>query len=100
MANLKRQAQIEGAIRKTCAMNSGPATLADLTVFDSISSPFPGLNTLDADLSSYPCKLVACAKDSLGWRAFCSRIFSTVSRGGGSFPVRFQTTVLLARAVL
>ena len=43
--------------------NSGP-TLADLAVFDSIESPFPGLKALGVDLSRYP-KLVACA-DAVG----------------------------------
>jgi len=42
----------------------GGPTLADLAVFDSIESPFPGLKALGVDLSPYP-KLVACA-DAVG----------------------------------
>ena len=38
--------------------------LADLAVFDSINSPFPGLRALEVDLTPYP-KLVACA-DAVG----------------------------------
>jgi glutathione S-transferase len=51
--------------RKTCdgpffTSTSGP-TLADLVIFDSVNSPFPGLKALDVDLSAYP-KLVACSE--------------------------------------
>ena len=36
-------------------------SLADLAVFDSVESPFPGLKALGVDLTPYP-KLVACAQ--------------------------------------
>jgi hypothetical protein len=39
--------------------SSAHASLADLAVYDSITSPFPGLMALGIDLTAYP-KLVAC----------------------------------------
>ena len=39
-------------------------SLADLALFDNVSSPFPGLRALGIDLAAYP-KVVACA-DAVG----------------------------------
>jgi glutathione S-transferase len=41
--------------------SSTEASLADLAVYDSITSPFPGLTALGIDLTAYP-QLVACAE--------------------------------------
>jgi glutathione S-transferase len=51
--------------RKTCEgpffTSTSEPTLADLVIFDSVNSPFPGLKALGVDLSAYP-KLVACSE--------------------------------------
>jgi hypothetical protein len=56
-------AALERALARSSTVffsSSAQASLADLAVYDSITSPFPGLTALGMDLTAYP-KLVACA---------------------------------------